>query len=156
MASALPLPSLSLPIRARLELVFQLIAAVGQGPDARHARVQERPAPDRLIVEFTTRVLGRTVRTLEEVRLHPPDRITYRLLRGPLPEVEEEFRLEASDPGVILRYAGTYRPHDPWPRALFDRLVVPRIYRAAVCRSMEQIKRAAEERQSKSRVFRMT
>jgi len=153
MVGSRPLPRLSVSIHARRELVFQLIAAVGQGPDAAHARVLERPAADRLIVEFTTRVLGRTVKTLEEVGLHPPDRISYRLLRGPLPDVEEEFRLEPHEPGVVLSYSGTYQPNRGWLRALFDQMVVPPLYRRAVRQSMEQIKRAAEERQRKSRVF---
>ena len=148
-----PLPSLSLPIDARPELVFQLIRAVGQGPDAKHARVVERPAPDRAIVEFMTSLPLWTVRTLEEVVFIPPDRITYRLLRGPLPEVHEEFRLEAADGGTVLRYSGTFRAHEPWPRTLVDRLVVPRLYRRAVLKTMQGIKRAAEDRQRRSRLF---
>ncbi len=147
------LPSLRLSISARRELVFQLISAVGQGPDASHARVVERPSSDRAIVEFTTPVFGRTVRTLEEVMFLPPDRITYRLLRGPLPGVHEEFRLEPADGGTVLYYSGGFQAHGPWPRTVFDRLVVPRIYRRAVWKSMQDIKRAAEDRQRKSRVF---
>lgn len=147
------LPTLDLEIAARPELVYQMIAAVGQGPDAAHARLIERPAADRAIVEFTTRVLGRTVRTVEEVGFHPPGRITYRLLKGPLPLVEEEFLIEPAGEKTRLRYHGTFTPHQPWWRAAFDRLVVPRIYRKAVWASMKQVKLAAEERQRKSRVF---
>ncbi len=147
------LPSLSVSINAHRELVFQLISAVGQGPDARHARVVERPSSDRAIVEFTTPVFGRIVRTLEEVMFFSPDRITYRLLRGPLPGVHEEFRMEPADGGTVLSYSGSFRAHGPWPRTLFDRVVVPWIYRRAVWKSMQDIKRAAEDRQRKSRVF---
>ncbi|MDQ6883931.1 MAG: SRPBCC family protein [Candidatus Dormibacteraeota bacterium] len=150
---AVSLPSLALPIKAQPALVFQLIAAVGQGPDAAHARVIERPSANRAIVEFTTRVAGRTVKTLEEVGFHTPDRITYRLLKGPLPAVDEEFRMEPDGDNTILRYRATFVPHAPWWRAAFDRAIVPWIYRKAVTSSMHQIKQAAEERQRKSRVF---
>ncbi len=147
------LPALDLDIDARPDLVYQLVAAVGQGPDAAHARVIERPSPDCAIVEFRTKIMGREVRTLEEVRFIPPDRITYRLLRGPLPAVNEEFMIKPSDAGTRLQYSGSYVAHSPWPRTLFDRLVVPRLYRKAVWASMLGIKRAAEARQQKSRVF---
>jgi hypothetical protein len=149
----LPMPVLELAINAAPALVFQLVAAVGQGPDAAHARVLERPSAERAIVEFTTKVLGREVRTLEEVGFHAPDRITYRLIKGPLPAVDEEFAVQARGEGSLLRYHGTFVPHGPWPRAVFDRIVVPRIYRKAVWSSMMQIKEAAEARQRKSRVF---
>ena len=148
-----PLPALDLAIAARPGLVFQLISAVGQGADAAHARVVERPSPERAIVEFTTRVMGRTVKTLEEVRFHAPDRISYRLLKGPIPAVEEEFRVEPDGERTVLRYRGTFTAHSAWWRGGFDRIVVPRIYRRAVWASMVQIKLAAEERQGKSRVF---
>ncbi len=155
MASRYRLPGLAISIAAHQDLVFQLISAVGQGSDAAHARVLERPSRDRAIVEFTTSVFGRHVRTEEEVQFLPPDRITYRLLRGPLPQVEEEFRLDPAKNGVILRYSGSFVAHEPWPRTVFDRLVVPWIYRRAVWKSMQGIKQAAEERQRKSRVFPM-
>lgn len=148
-----PLPSLDLFIASRPELAFQLVSAVGQGPDAAHARVLERPASDLAIVEFTTSVLGRTVRTVEEVRFIKPDRITYRLLRGPLPQVEEEFVFEPEGSGVRLRYRGHFRAHPGWLRTLIDRLIVPAVYRRAVRKSMEQIKAAAEARQARSRLF---
>lgn len=148
-----PLPTLAVEIDARPELVYQLVAAVGQGPDASHGRVLERPAPDRAIVEFTTRVVGRTVRTIEEVGFHPPGLITYRLLKGPLPAVDEEFRIQSLGEKTALRYGGTFVPHRPWWRAAFDRLIVPRLYRRAVWASMCQIKSAAEKRQRESRVF---
>lgn len=147
------MPALELPINASPALVFQLIAAVGQGPDAAHARVLERPSPERAIVEFTTTVFGREVRTLEEVGFHAPERITYRLIKGPLPAVDEEFLVQPNGDGSLLRYRGTFQPHRPWARTIFDRLVVPRIYRKAVWSSMLQIKQAAEARQRKSRVF---
>ncbi len=152
--TGLPLPTLGIAIEASPALVFQLVAAVGQGRDATHARVLRRPSPEVAIVEFTTRVLGRQVRTLEEVRFYPPDRITYRLLRGPLPAVNEEFRVESRDGGTMLVYRGTFEAHPPWPRTVLDRLLVPWLYRSAVWKSMLDIKRAAEERQKKSVLFK--
>ncbi len=155
--SFLPLPSLSIEIAAHPELVYQLIAAAGRGSlpgGASHgARLLEQPAPDRAVVEFTTPVFGRRVVTVEEVRFEPPHRIHYRLLSGPLPAVEEEFWLQPAAIGTVMRYSGRYQPHRPLLRTLFDRAVVPSIYRRVVWKSMLDIKAAAEARQAKSRLF---
>jgi hypothetical protein len=154
----LPLPRLRIEIAAHPELVYQLIAAAGRGSlpgGASHgARLLEQPAPNRAVVEFTTRVFGRRVVTVEEVAFEPSQCIRYRLLSGPLPAVEEEFRLEPAPSGTALLYSGQYSPNGPLPRTLFDRVVVPSIYRRVVWKSMLDIKTAAEARQSKSRLFR--
>src|SRR4029077_20439172 len=50
-----------------------------------------------LTVRFHTRALGRTVSTLERVRLRPPERITYENIKGALMDFREEIRLDPID-----------------------------------------------------------
>ncbi len=153
-----PLPELRLEIAAHPGLVYQIIAAAGRGQLPGHAshgaRILEQPAPDRALVEFTTRVLLRQVVTVEEVRFEPSERIHYRLVKGPLPAVEEEFRLDAHEAGAVLHYSGWFEPNAPLLRTWLDRVIVPRLYRRAVWHSMREIKAAAEARQAKSVLFR--
>jgi hypothetical protein len=50
-----------------------------------------------LTVRFRTRALGRTVSTLERVRLRPPERITYENIKGALMDFREQISLEPID-----------------------------------------------------------
>jgi hypothetical protein len=157
MSSRYPLPRLSTQIGARPEIVFQVIAGLDQGAvsqaGAHHARVLERPGSDRMVVEFTTTVFGRQVVTVEEVVLEPPLRIHYRLIKGPLPEVVEDFSLHPESKGTTLDYTGWFVPNRPLLRRLLDRVAVPILYRRAVGQSMADVKRLAEARQQRSRLF---
>ena len=69
------------------ELVFQMLSAIGKGtlPGAQgeSSRVLEREG-DVITAEFLTPSGKRIYRTVEEVRLYPPERITFRHLQGPL------------------------------------------------------------------------
>jgi len=152
-----PLPELQLEIAAHEQLVYQLIGAAGQGGGGSHgARLLDRPAPERMIVEFTTRLLGREVKTIEEVSLLDGGRIHYRLLEGPLPAVEEEFSIQPQAGGCVLRYSGWFKAHRGWLRGRLESVLVPWLYRRAVWSSMLEIKALAEARQAKSRLFRLT
>jgi hypothetical protein len=42
--------------------------------------------------------------TLETVRFRPPDRVDFRLFRGPVPHLVESFLLTANDAGTELRW----------------------------------------------------
>ncbi len=152
-AARRPLPELAIEIAAHPGLIHQVISAVGQSSAGHGSRLLEHPEPNRMIVEFTTRLLGRTIRTEEEVTLEPPGRIHYRLLRGPLPEVEEDFAIEGAGSPSTLRYTGWYQPHPGRLRGWLDRAVVPAAYRRAVWTSMRQVKQLSEARQSRSRLF---
>ena len=147
-----PLKPLALDIGAHPGLVHQVASAVGQEGD-HSSRLLERPAPDRMIVEYTTVVLGRPVVTLEEVTVAPGS-IHYRLLKGPLPAVEEDFEIDERPGGCTLRYRGWFEPNTGL-RGVVDRFMVPRLYERALRASMAQVKAIAEERQTKSRQFRL-
>jgi len=68
-------------IKAPRELVFQMLAAMGNGSigakESEGARVIERKADDHLVVEFRTRAGGHLWRTVEEVRLYPPTALPF-------------------------------------------------------------------------------
>jgi hypothetical protein len=94
-----------------------------------------------------TRVGGRlTATTTETVTFDPPERIGFRLLRGPVPYVTESFLLtEVSPTATLVRYDGELGT-DLW--ALGDRwgdLVAPK-WEQTVRGSLRQIKAEAERR----------
>lgn len=150
-AERFPLPGLELEIDAQAGLVHQVVSAVGLSGGGHSSRLLEQLAPDRMLVEFTTTLLGRPLRTVEEVTVAPPTGVHYRLVSGPLPEVEEDFLILGDRP-CTLRYSGWFKPNKGL-RGWFDRLVVPHLYRSAVLASMRQVKGFAETRQRKSRLF---
>ena len=142
------------------ELVFQMLSAIGKGnlPGAtgESSRVIEREG-DTIIAEFITPSGRRSYRTVEEVVLYPPERITYRHLDGPLPYAEEEFALEEQDDATVLRYSGEFEyrvimlPGMGW---LIGRLYIKSKYDAVIRDHMESLKSAAEARAARSHVFR--
>ena len=68
-------------------MVFQMLSAIGKGsiPGAQgeSSRVLARDG-DTIIAEFHTASGSRTYRTVEEVKLYPSERMTFRHLEGPL------------------------------------------------------------------------
>ena len=83
------------------------------GAEGESSRVLERDG-DVITAEFLTPSGKRIYRTVEEVRLYPPERITFRHLQGPLTYSEEEFRLVEQDPGTELQYSGEIECRVPW------------------------------------------
>ena len=92
-----PLGPIERSIAAPPETIFDVIAApyLGRTPRAMHhtLRVWERSSDMALAAHLTT--TGRlTTTTVETVRFERPHRITFRLLRGPVPHVTETYTLE--------------------------------------------------------------
>ena len=104
-----PLGPCSWQIAAPRELVFELI----EGPYRRTPRalrekleVWERGG-DMVLAAHMTQVGRRKVTTVETVRFGPPERIHFRLVRGPVPHVAERFELEDSGSGeTTLTWVG--------------------------------------------------
>lgn len=145
-------------INAPRELVFQVLSAMGRGrlPGSgdEGARVLERRAEGHLVVEFRTRAGRKLWRTVEEVRLFPPERVTFRHLEGPLDHSAEEFILEAQEEGTLLRYRGEFEYRLPVLGPLLSYLYIRPRYNAVIREHMERIKEAAEARAARSHVFR--
>ena len=104
-----PLGPLLQPIRAPQEVVFDVVAGpyLGKTPRALADKFQvwERGSDMVLAADFTPVKCGITT-TLETVRFQRPDRVDFRLVRGPVPHLVESFLLTASDGGTELRWQG--------------------------------------------------
>jgi hypothetical protein len=61
---------------------------------------------DMVLAAHFTRVKCGTTTTLETVRFQRPDRIDFRLVRGPVPHLVESFVISASGAGSELRWQG--------------------------------------------------
>jgi Polyketide cyclase / dehydrase and lipid transport len=106
-----PLGPFGVQIAARADTVFDVIAApyLGRTPRAMSGKLQvlERGA-DMVLAEHYTPVHGGrlTATTLETVAFDRPSRIAFRLVRGPVPHLTEEFTLTEHDGATRLHYSG--------------------------------------------------
>ena len=146
-------------IDAPLELVFQMMSAIGSGrlPGSHErSKVLQRDG-DTLIAEFLTPSGKKTYRTVEEVRLFPPHRITYRHLEGPITYSEEEFLLaEVASGATQLTYTGVIEhrvPFLPGLGWLASVLYIKPKYDIVIRDHMALVKKGAEARAARSHVF---
>jgi hypothetical protein len=146
-----PLGPLRIDIAAPRELVFEVTATpyAERQPRAmaEKVRVLER-GTDMVLAAHRTPVRGRLVATtVETVRFTRPERIDFRLVRGPVPHVVERFVLSPSDAGTRLEYRGELGT-DLW--ALGQRWgdVVADKWVQVVADSFDAIKVEAERRAS--------
>lgn len=145
----------ALTIRAPRSRVFQVFSSferdnqsAGHQPseNGEGVNVVERDG-NCLVVEFTSREGRKLYKTLEEVRLYPEERITFRHLKGPLNHASEEFRFEEVPEGTRMTYTGQiecrmpFLPGIGWLVAL---LYVRPKYESVVKRHMELLKEDAE------------
>jgi hypothetical protein len=139
-------------IAAPREVVFEVISSpyLGRTPRALESklRVLERGEGMVLAAHFTpVRLLVAT--TLETVRFEPPERIHFRLVRGPVPHVVEQFHLRSTETGTELEYTGELGT-DLWaPGRWWGRLVARR-WEAAVRASLSAVKAEAERRAARN------
>src|ERR1700674_3680539 len=144
-----PLSPISLHIRAPREVVFDVIAEpyLGRTPRAMASklRVLERGSDMVLAEHFTPTRPGRVSTTVETVRFEPPHRVSFRLVRGPVPYVTEAFALESVDDGTALRYTGELGT-DFWGLGRGWGNRVAKVWEAAVETSLDSIRTEAERR----------
>jgi len=106
-----PLGPFGVEIAAPVATVFDVIAApyLGRTPRAMagELRVLQR-GTDMVLAEHYTPVHGGRLiaATLETVTFDRPHRVTFRLGRGPVPHVAEEFTLTEHDGATRLEYSG--------------------------------------------------
>ncbi len=110
--------------------------------------VLERSAEMVLAAHFTP--VGRlTATTVETVRFERPRRVTFRLVRGPVPHVTETYELTPVAAGTRLEYAGEMgadlwrlrrwwcdRVAGPWERTVSESLDEVRIESRAPSRAL--------------------
>ncbi|HLG09224.1 MAG TPA: SRPBCC family protein [Gaiellaceae bacterium] len=147
-----PLGPLVWRIAAPRELVFEVISApyLRRTPRAleRKLRVLER-GEDMVLAEHFTPVGPMVTTTLETVRFEPPERVHFRLVRGPVPYADEEFLLRDEDGGTELEYRGEMGA-DLWAVGRAWGALVGRRWETAVRDSLTAIK-AESERQAAHR-----
>ncbi|MBA3429095.1 MAG: SRPBCC family protein, partial [Actinobacteria bacterium] len=96
-------------IAAPPEVIFEIVAApyLGRTPRAMRDKLQvwERSSDMALAAHFTS--AGRlTTTTVETVRFERPHRVSFRLLRGPVPHVVETYELQSVADGTEFVYSG--------------------------------------------------
>lgn len=147
-----PLGPLTWQIAAPRELVFEVVSApyLRRTPRALETklRVLER-GEDMVLAEHYTPVGPFVTTTLETVRFEPPERVHFRLVRGPVPHVVEQFRLRETDQGTELDYSGELGT-DLWALGRLWGAVVARTWEETVRGSLAAVKEEAERRAATS------
>ena len=135
-------------IRAPREVVFDVIATpyLGRTPRALQDElaVWERGSEMVLAAHFTEVKCGTTT-TVETVRFERPERIDFRVVRGPIPHVVESFLLDEEPTGTRLRWQGELGT-DFWAAGEWWGERVARQWERAVRRSLDAVIAEAERR----------
>ncbi len=150
--STRPLGPFSRHIAAPRDVVFDVLSApyLRRTPRAlgRKLRVLERAA-DMVLAEHYTHVGPLLATTVETVRFEPPERVHFRLVRGPVPYVVERFDLHEIDRGTELEYAGELGT-DLWALGRLWGKATARFWEDAVRQSLDAIKAESERRAGSS------
>ena len=100
---------------------------------------------DMVLAAHFTDVKGGTTTTLETVRFTRPERVDFRLVRGPVPHLVEAFLLSPSDMGTELRWEGELGT-DGWAIGEWWGNRVARVWTRVVGASLQQVATEAERR----------
>lgn len=143
-----PLGPIERTIAAPPETVFDVIARpyLGRTPRAMHDKLQvwERSEDMALAAHFTT--AGRmTTTTVETVRFERPHRISFRLLRGPVPHVVETYELREVPGGTAFVYSGELGT-DLWALGAWWGKRVAAPWERAVAASLNSVQAESERR----------
>ena len=146
--SVRPLGPLTVPIAAPREVVFDVVSApylrrTPRGLEGK-LRVLER-SPDMVLAAHFTPVRRFVATTVETVRFEPPSQVHFRLVRGPVPHVVEQFLLHETEQGTELEYRGELGT-DLWALGRWWGARVAERWEAAVRTSLEAVKTEAERR----------
>jgi hypothetical protein len=144
-----PLGPLHYVIAAPPEIVFNVIAApyLQRAPRAMDAklRVLERGADLVLAAHYTKVAGGLTATTVETVSFERPHRVSFRLLRGPVPHVTEAFELAEDGQQTVFTYTGEMGT-DLWGIGEWWGARVANAWEETVRASISNIKAEAERR----------
>jgi hypothetical protein len=143
-----PLGPLTVRIAAPRDVVFDVVSGpyLGKTPRALRAKLEvlER-GDDFVLAAHYTRVYGLTATTVETVRFDAPERVHFRLVRGPVPHVVETFVLRELGDETELEYAGELGT-DLWGIGRLWGAAVARKWEATVAESLEAVRAEAERR----------
>lgn len=143
-----PLGPITETIAAPPETVFDVIACpyLGKTPRAMQhkLRVLDRGS-DMVLAAHFTKVGPVTTTTVETVRFERPHRISFRVLRGPVPHVLETYELRAVPEGTQFVYTGELGT-DLWRLGQWWADRVARSWEGTVARSLDAIRAESERR----------
>ncbi len=147
-----PLGPLAVDIAATRDIVFGVLAEPYLARQSRamadKIRILDR-GTDMVLAAHRTPIRGRLVATtVETVRFTKPERVDFRLVRGPVPLVVEEFVLRENGGGTELTYNGELGT-DLWAlgRRWGDAVAGP--WERTVARTFAAVKSEAERRASR-------
>ncbi|QOV41565.1 SRPBCC family protein [Streptomyces ferrugineus] len=145
-----PLGPRTVDVAAPREVVFDVVAGpyLGRTPRAMRGKlnVLERGSDLVLAEHFTPLAGGRlTAVTVETVRFTRPERIDFRLVRGPVPQVTESFVFGGREAGTRVVYEGELGT-DLWRAGAWWGGLVAARWEAAVAGSLASVKEEAERR----------
>ncbi|MDQ4124719.1 MAG: SRPBCC family protein [Actinomycetota bacterium] len=135
-------------IAAPRDVVFEVIAApYRRTPRAMREKLEvlERAEDMVLAAHHTAVGHGLTTTTVETVRFEPPERVSFRLVRGPVPHVTETFDLAETAEGTELLYTGELGT-DGWGLGARWGALVARSWEETVATSLAAISDEAERR----------
>jgi hypothetical protein len=136
-------------VAAPRELVFDVLSApyAERRPRALAEKVDvlERGTDMALAAHRTSLGAGRVATTVETVRFSRPERIDFRLVRGPVPYVVESFVLSETDGGTRIAYEGQLGT-DLWGIGQWWGNRVADVWEATVVASLDAAKHEAERR----------
>jgi Polyketide cyclase / dehydrase and lipid transport len=143
-----PLGPIRIAIAAPPATVFDVIAGpyLGRTPRAMRATLEvlERGS-DMVLAAHHTHIGRRTTTTVETVRFQAPERVSFRLVRGPVPHVLETYHLRATDRGTELEYAGELGA-DLWALGAWWARRVASPWERTVAESLQRVRDEAERR----------
>jgi len=148
-----PLGPITVEIAAPRDLVFDVIEApyLGRaGAAGEHIDVLERGSDLVVAAHRTSIGTGLVATTVESVGFDRPDRVTFRLLRGPVPHVTETFRLDEVGEGTRLAYQGEIGTDFGRAGELWGTLVA-RAWERTVASSLDDIRDRSEQRAAAQR-----
>jgi hypothetical protein len=148
-----PLGPQAVEMGAPRDLVFDLITQPYLGRPTRSMAdkilVMERGA-DMVLAAHRTPIRGPLVATtVETVRFTRPDRVEFRLVRGPVPHVVESFELSSHERGTRLVYRGELGT-DLWAAGQRWGDLVAARWETAVADSLATLKSEAERQAAHS------
>jgi hypothetical protein len=140
---------LTVDITAPREVVFDILASPYLGRQthatAGEIRVLERGTDMVLAAHRTPIGRGLVATTVETVRFTRPDRVEHRLVRGPVPEVTEQFLLTGDEHTTRLTYRGQLGT-DLWVVGARWGHLVARRWQTVVADTFTAVKAEAEGR----------
>lgn len=143
-----PLGPVDFEIGAAREVVFDVIATpyLGKTPRALQSELSVWVrGTDMVLAAHFTQVRCGTTTTVESVHFERPERVHFRVVRGPVPHVVESFVLAEVDGGTRLTWQGELGT-DFWAAGSWWGTRVARQWERAVRHSIKAVTAEAERR----------